>query len=238
MGTDGNNNPSEEFTDLINLSGGCAQSSCDSGGGLVSVSEGTSSGTVNIPIVKDDGTSVGSVSVPNNPTGDGQSYNVAVSWITNRVVQHSTGVQPASTLVEVNLYDSKGRPVNKFSKALEICIQEESSQVNKDACLGYWDTEKSEWICQDACLESQNDGELWCGTTDHLTSFAILLGGNRGSDPCGGKDVTDYVIAWVSLGLISTAVVVFVLSVLLIEVRYRCHRAHRRTEIQSVTISS
>ena len=97
----------------------------------MSVPEQTSSNPVNIPIVKEDGTNVGSVAVPNNPTGDGQEYNVTVSWITNRLLQQSGGARPASTLLEVNLYDSKGRPVSKFSEALEICIQEETAEVDK-----------------------------------------------------------------------------------------------------------
>ena len=43
------------------------------------------------------------------------------------------------------------------------------------------------WQCQDVCLKSTNLGVL-CGTTPHLTNFAILLGGGGGSgrreDPC------------------------------------------------------
>ncbi len=49
------------------------------------------------------------------------------------------------------------------------------------SCLGYLDEilNPPQWVCQDTCVSSNTNGNL-CGTTNHLTNFAILFyGGQR-----------------------------------------------------------
>ena len=59
------------------------------------------------------------------------------------------------------------------------------SEVEKDnRCLAFLDDAAQKWRCEDECLDEE-DGML-CGTAEHFTNFAILVGGGRGSsdDPC------------------------------------------------------
>ena len=55
---------------------------------------------------------------------------------------------------------------------------------------------------------------------DHLTSFALLLGGTNGSGGCGSND-NDFVIVYISIGLIVFAILIVIISVGINELSYR-----------------
>ena len=65
----------------------------------------------------------------------------------------------------------------------ELCFSA-TDRERDNRCLAFLDEATSTWRCEDQCLEEE-DG-LLCGTTDHFTNFAILVGGGKGSseDPC------------------------------------------------------
>ena len=72
---------------------------------------------------------------------------------------------------------------------------------------------------------------LYCGQTDHLTNFALLLTGNPGKNaPCDSLSV-DNTLAWVSLGLVAGAVLIVAFCVIVIEVRTRLQTRQLETEI-------
>lgn len=52
--------------------------------------------------------------------------------------------------------------------------------TSQTSCLGYLDESLNppRWICQDSCLSYNSNGNL-CGTTNHLTNFAILFFGGQ-----------------------------------------------------------
>lgn len=185
--------------------------------------------TGDVTIVTDGGDTIGTVSL-GNTDGD-----LSVSFVTDSGTIRSDGLNPGSTLLDLNLFDSNGNRITTFKDAVQICIQENSADVGKDACLGYWDTEQSRWRCEDPCLESQDNENMWCGETNHFTSFALLLNGNRGSDPCDGD--TGYTLAWISLGFIIGAIAIFMIAALAIEVYYQYHRSKRRTTQMTVEIT-
>ena len=73
----------------------------------------------------------------------------------------------------------------------QICLEvttKKSGESKSDLCLGFFDEQKDQWVCQDSCLKknsSSSGKETLCGTTDHFTSFAILLvGGSVKGDKC------------------------------------------------------
>ena len=80
------------------------------------------------------------------------------------------------------------------------------------------------WECQDRSLYIDKTGQM-CGETDHLKSFALLLGAGIGSsDPYFFQSS----IAWVSLGLLLKAIAMVLLGNGAVELRY-----YRRRKIQS-----
>ena len=65
---------------------------------------------------------------------------------------------------------------------------------------------------------------------DHLTSFALLLdGGSGGGDPCSSSDA-DYVLAWISLALVASAITLVTIIIIIFEIRHR--REVQKTNIR------
>lgn len=70
----------------------------------------------------------------------------------------------------------------------------------------------------------QQDNDFLCGTTDHFTSFALLLAGgeNGGGDGCGSSDDGwDPLIAYLSIGIVGFFALIVIVAVILIETRFR-----------------
>ena len=63
-----------------------------------------------------------------------------------------------------------------------------------------------------------------------MTSFALLLNGNEGKG--GSSSGVSYVLAWVSLALVATAVVIIIIAVMSSEIwfRYKRHEASKEFE--------
>jgi len=70
---------------------------------------------------------------------------------------------------------------------------------------------------------------MYCGKTNHLTSFSILLEGN------GGSSTEDYIIAWVSLGVVGLAIIYIAIAVVLIELRYQKKRHEVTDKIKKIS---
>src|SRR3990167_508987 len=67
---------------------------------------------------------------------------------------------------------------------------------------------------------------LFSGTTDHFTNFAILLDGGGSKGDCDGDGV-DIVISWLSLAVIITAIIIFCIAIITIELHARRKAAKR-----------
>ena len=93
-----------------------------------------------------------------------------------------------SPIVNINL--SSPLPKGDFSALICLTLNERDDNID-DLCLGYYDEDQDEWICEDSCLqETSNQGRIEaCGETDHFTNFAILLvgGGGVNGDPCASS---------------------------------------------------
>ena len=90
------------------------------------------------------------------------------------------------------------------------------------------DEQDNTWKCVDECLDEQNG--LVCGTTDHFTSFAVLLGsggGTGGGGPCGSSSQGTSIIVWLSLAAVLAAIIIVVLTSVTYELYKRGQKAQR-----------
>ena len=168
----------------------------------------------------------------------GDSVSVQVGDLNaNTTLQVQEGDQEAialggnslgSSVVSIIL-SSNGEPIQPAAP-LSICFSSSKNGTNKDTkgpCLGSFDELKRKWVCDDPCLRAIN-GSL-CGTVDHLTNFALLLGGGgsgtgNNGDPCASASSQGFILSYISAALVGTAICIVLCSVILIEVRIRILR--------------
>ena len=68
----------------------------------------------------------------------------------------------------------------------------------------------------------------------HLTSFALLLGGNNGGgNGCDSSDF-NYTLTWISFGFVLLAIIIVLLSLIFIELYYRKQRMEVSSMISTV----
>jgi len=175
--------------------------SAPAGSGSVSVPGG---GTVNVPpSAASSETTV--IALP-------LSQELALSAVNAHIVQ--------SPAVTIELVDVAGNTVQPTS-SIEICLP---GTQTSGRCLGFLDESKHPpvWTCQDSCLKKR--GSLVCGSTPHLTSFAVLLGG---VNSCGGRG---QVLGepWKDGVLVGSVAGFVVLIALLVAVIGGCTEAGRR----------
>lgn len=93
----------------------------------------------------------------------------------------------ASRLVlDVTLRSANGVAIQPDGD-IEICFVPDDGVDTDEACLGTED-ENGEWVCVD-CVRTKND--RLCGTTDHLSFYALLdisSGGQKGECTSGSSD--------------------------------------------------
>jgi len=170
--------------------------------------------TTEVSLMSDDGNLVGTLFIPDDVNGNGESSFIDVTFATN-IPQGN--VDLGNSIIDIKITDSFGNQVTQLSSSIEICIS--NTDNADDGCLSFFNTDTGQWECEDECLKKE--GDEYCGTTDHLTSFALLLSGGAnggGGDPCDSDD-TDYVLAWISLGFVAFALCCIVLIVILGEIR-------------------
>jgi len=124
-----------------------------------------------------------------------------------------------SVPVQMNVFDEKGRPVRRFNKTFEISLfasSEYHSNNDDDRCVAFNSDEYNEnergWECfaNSSFRSTRTRGVTYATTSsDHLTSFAVLLG-----SPVGFSD--DNQLDWISiasLAMIGSTLVALVLVV-------------------------
>ena len=197
---------------------------------VINLSNLTSNGVVQLPS-SPDGEAVGSVVIP-------PSLSSGANTTLSIIVTSSSNVtdQPlSSNILNITLVDDQGSPITQLDSPLIICLTpSNSTKKGESQCLSYFDEIKKKWECQDKCLTTTKGNQL-CGQTDHLTNFALLLSGNSGGeDPCR-SDSRNYVLSWISLGLVAGAVVIVAISVVIIEVLVRW-KTYKRVHAKSKSI--
>lgn len=113
---------------------------------------------------------------------------VHLAGVPRAVTQRTTPVRPSDETLPWSgvVFDLSVTPFRP-GDALELCVDVKAGTPREGACLAYFDETTSKWQCQDDCLEKKTMGsrETLCGTTDHLTNFAILLSGGGSNSKCG-----------------------------------------------------
>lgn len=215
---------------------GPTAASCPTCGGLIEVSlpsvvapRGSKDNTNKIEIVLPDGRVVGSVEVPAQMVErDAQAdstMRMETSSMDRSARMVNGGQRIGSAVTDITLMSLSQGAITKLNEPLVICLEtdEKSAVSKKDMCLGYYNEDKSEWECEDRCVKEKDN--TFCGSTGHLTSFALLLGGGGNQRKCDNQ--MDETIMWTSVGFAAGALVIVALSVVIIEVSVRV-RSHKQ----------
>ena len=162
----------------------------------------------NIELVNTNGNTEGLIFVPSALVGNLEVI-VATSSQSNIV---------GDTIVDINLFNEFGESVTTLDSPIEICLFYNGNENTEDLCLGYYEESTEKWICEDECL--QNEDDTLCGESPHLTSFALLLSGgngrNRDNDPCG-TDSFQFLYSWLSLAFVGCALCCILFAIIVIE---------------------
>jgi len=136
-----------------------------------------------------------------------------------------------SSVLDITITDPFGILITSLPDELEICITTGNRDPDDYECLGFFNEQERRWECEDRCLEERR--QFLCGTTDHLTSFALLLGGNNNENECGSSG--DFVIAWISLAAVVLALLFMLLGILAIEIHIRYKQYKSNHEMEEMT---
>ena len=153
---------------------------------------------------------------------------------------NDTNQRLGRTILDITLLDSQGNSITQLDLPLTVCLPQLPKKKG-EACLSYFDEKQSKWICEDECLSSSAASlldNLWCGETDHLTNFALLLSGAGGNgvatDPCSSSS-PDSTLSWVSLGMVAGAVVLISFCAFLAEIQVRWKRHQLESYLSRVS---
>ena len=177
------------------------------------------------------GAVVGSLFVPPNLSNRDNTTLIA-SYGDSGGNATSNGQILVSIIVNITLLDDQGSSLSQLDSPLSIClVLTNNTRKDDTVCLSYYDENRDWWECEDECLttisprrgkdDGRRKGDLLCGTTGHLTNFALLLNGNNQQDPCQHSEDDISVLAWVSLAMVAGAILVVALSVVAVEIRTR-----------------
>ena len=133
------------------------------------------------------------------------------------IIQSSDLSTVASLIVNIKLQN----PYDDLGGNVDVCLKADDTN-DDNLCLGFLDetVNPPEWICEDHCLQKNNDG-LYCGKTDHFTNFALLLSGGSSGNGCGSSGDDWITNSWYgdfmlilgcSLAIIMIAVIFIILS--------------------------
>ena len=141
--------------------------------------------------------------------------------------------------VNITAFSENGSPITKFDEPVEVCLNVPSNTDSKDACLSFLN-DNNEWECEDKCLStdksSTNNESIFCGETNHFTTFSILLTGtNTNCD--NSNDNINSTITILSIAFICCAIVVVIVGIIFIEIHYR-RTAHEVENILKRTTES
>lgn len=176
-----------------------------------------------------DNNQVGTLTISSSTFGDDGTLIIREA----NVPENTDVSNVLSNVVDVVLLDANGNEISALDTNVEICLEVDQEASEDDLCLSFLDETKDppEFVCQDPCVEFQNDTFV-CGDTAHFTSFAVLLDGDAGGSQCGSSE-NPYefdTMAWLSLGAIIIACCCCILWVIIIEIMMRVAAAKKEKE--------
>jgi hypothetical protein len=167
-------------------------------------------GTEDIPFSSGEGDPIAELTIPSL---DDEAVLVVRELPSRLLPTNSEAVTPA---IDVVVMSPQGEVTQFSSDPVTLCFFNVDTTDNR--CLGFINDE-GDWECEDYCLTGS--GGTVCGDSDHLTSFAILLDTEGGSDSRCGSSSLDLRLVWASSALVICAVVMVLLVVAAYEVHLR-----------------
>lgn len=177
-------------------------------------------------LVTSSGSLAGSLLVPSGVSAASRSLDV--EYTQNKP---SSSSRVGSVVISIVLLDENNQPITQLDEPMIVCLAADSmpdSVPKEDLCLSYYDEVVKEWVCEDDNLVDNGEGQL-CGRTPHLTDFALLLGGVRGSD-----ENWNTTMGWLSLGFVIGAIVIVVLSLVVLEIHIRSRTVQRTKRLRTI----
>lgn len=147
--------------------------------------------------------------------GTNNAASIRIESVDTDLLRRAQPVVFQSVVFNITLVDTLGQDVQPDSAL--ICLETSGGEDISKQCLGYLDEsnpEKPEWKCQDQCLQKGAKGKV-CGTSSHFTSFAILLSGSVGADPCGDNSSDFFTGAYWSDSVVVGVIAAFILLLFL-----------------------
>ena len=173
---------------------------------------------VKLELLYPDGEEVAVLFIPSDLSNQ-QSTTLAITYVRN-VPNSFSDQELGGTILDITLEDLGGSAVTELDAPLVICFErpKNDSFQNRDVCLSYFDLKKEKWVCEDECLLLTDKEDQLCGTTDHLTNFALLLNGKGKSNADLCHSNQDLTLAWISMGMVAGAMLIISLCVIALEV--------------------
>ena len=173
-----------------------------------------------VPIIDDNGELIGTVS--NNIITEGTILIISQGKNDNEITNQ------LSPVIDISLYDTNSENyITSFKTDVEICLK--SNNDKNPQCLSYFDENKNSWECEDPCLDDIGDNNWKCGTTNHFTSFALLLQGDGNGDSCDGNSKFP-TLFWVSMACIMYCILFVIFGIIMIEIRFQIKKYKTKHE--------
>jgi len=116
-------------------------------------------------------------------------------------------LEAVSRVLEIQVTDERGRPVKQFNNSFQLSLYAVLNEhLTKDACLGYSNNDNEGWKCDGTTrINSTGSQSVWLvdTTSDHLTSFAVLLGSFEGGCGWGWIEIASLVMLGCALCFIN-----------------------------------
>lgn len=174
----------------------------------------------------------GSLIIPSGLSATGTSLEV--NFVRDTQFRSDASSDVGTTVIAIELFDDNGNPITQLDEPLTICLEADSlpGLDSDQMCLSFYDEEEQAWLCEDNNLMDSGDNQL-CGTTPHLTNFALLLSGGGASS--AGWDKT---MGWLTLGFTAGAVVIILASLVVLEIKMRYQTAKQTTQLRNLAMKS
>jgi len=168
---------------------------------------------------KRDGGGFGDLVFPANIFREGWNVTIRQSYQEQSSSDNGCGndksSKTGSIAVDIEVTKSNGDRVNHFDKSFTLSLFGILGAGTESTCLGYRSNERDDWNCddkQDTNVQSIKTESVFGVESqfDHLTSFAVLLGGSTPGE-CAGWGWIEYA----SMGMIGGAILLTIISILL-----------------------
>jgi len=126
-----------------------------------------------------------------------EGWNISIKTVDSPVTTTSNSndcgdnadeFEAVSHILEIEVTDSNGNPVKHFDRSFQLSIYAVIKDSTQDVCLGYSNNDGQGWKCdRESNINSTGSSSVFLvdTTSDHLTSFAVLLGDGSNRAGCG-----------------------------------------------------